>query len=462
MFTESWNSLTTHANPQWLRDAKFGIYTHWGIYSVHARGPNTTWYAHHLYKGHPPEVKYHTEHFGPLEKFGYTDFIPLFTAEKFDPDEWAEIFHDAGAKFAGPVAEHHDGFSMWRTSLNTLNSYEMGPKRDVVAELAKSYRAKDMKYMVALHHAENYWYFQNVPNTDSMNPQYEEMFNKEKIWPKKKFYDIWLAKNVELIDRFSPDMMWFDFGLAAVPDAYKRKFLSYYYNRALEANKEVAINYKNRDMIVGSGVIDLELGRFMDIMYHEWITDSTVDDGQAWGYMHNATYKSAGDLIHYLVDNVSKNGYLLLNVGPRADGTIPEEAMKTLAGIGKWLRLNGEAIYQTTPWYAAQEGPTLMKTEGMFSESEKLTYTHEDIRYTAKDNVVYATILARPSREAVLKNVARHLVEGEIESIRLLGFDKNLAYRVDGNEIRISMPDTIPGEHAYVLKIARKPAFGAL
>ena len=134
----------------------------------------------------------------------------------------------------------------------------------------------------------------------------------------------------------------------------------------------------------------------------------------------------------------------------------------TLAGIGKWLRLNGEAIYQTTPWYAAQEGPTLMKTEGMFSESEKLTYTHEDIRYTAKDNVVYATILARPSREAVLKNVAWYLVEGEIESIRLLGFDKNLVYRVDGNEIRISMPDTIPGEHAYVLKIARKPAFGAL
>lgn len=459
MFQESWPSLRSHTNPQWLRDAKFGIYTHWGIYSVHACGPNTTWYAHHLYKGHPPEVKYHTEHFGPLEKFGYTDFIPLFTAEKFDPDEWADIFHDAGAQFAGPVAEHHDGFSMWQTDLNSLNSFSMGPRRDVVAELAKAYRARQMKYMVALHHAENYWYFQNVPGTDSVDPRFEEMFNKEKIWSKKKFYDIWLAKNLELIERFSPDMMWFDFGLAAVPDAYKLKFLSAYYNHALEQGKEVAINYKNRDMIVGSGIIDLELGRFIDTVNNEWITDSTIDDGQAWGYMHNATYKTASELVHYLVDNVSKNGYLLLNVGPRADGTIPDEARATLAGIGRWLRVNGEAIYATSPWHVAQEGPTVMKTEGMFSESEKMSYTHEDIRYTCKDRTIYATILARPAREACLKNVVKHVMPGEIERIQLLGQEQDLAFHVDGDTLCVAMPTYFTEQSAYVLKICRHDIF---
>jgi alpha-L-fucosidase len=213
-------------------------------------------------------------------------------------------------------------------------------------------------------------------------------------------------------------------------------------------------------MIVGSGIIDLELGRFIDTVNNEWITDSTVDDGQAWGYMHNASYKSAPELIHYLVDNVSKNGYLLLNVGPRADGTIPEEARETLAGIGRWLRVNGEAIYGTSPWHVAQEGPTVMKTEGMFSESEKMIYTPEDIRYTCKKQDVYATILARPCSEAVLKNVVKHLMPGEIERIRLLGHDQDLAYRLDGDALIVAMPTEFATEPAYVLKVSRRDILG--
>ena len=444
-------SSTNHNTPEWLRDAKFGIYTHWGIYSVHGTVPNTTWYSHFLYDGREREVEHHIKTYGELQKFGYTDFIPMFTGEKFDADEWAECFKNAGAKFAGPVGEHHDGFSMWKTDLNKFNSFNMGPKRDVVAELEKAIRGHDMRFMVALHHAENYWFLSRVKGTDSMKPEFETIFSKVGIWSKEKFAKFWLDKTIEVIDKFSPDMLWFDFGLKEIPDIYKQKILKYYYNKG-----DVALTYKNRDLMVGSGTIDLELGRYNDVQHNNWITDTTIDAGEAWGYMNNAKYKTPISLIHYLIDNVAKNGMLLLNVGPKADGTLPEEAKHILYKMGKWLKLNGEAIYGTTPWYASIEGPTKMEKNGGFTESEELNYTTEDIRYTAKDNYIYATILARPKNEVTLKSVSFYLLETEIECIELLGIDKKLNFKVCGEKIKVEIPYTNNLEYAFVLKITRK------
>jgi len=232
--------------------------------------------------------------------------------------------------------------------------------------------------------------------------------------------------------------------------------LQYYYNDAIAKNKEVAVTYKYHDLPAGMGMIDLELGRYNQVQYNEWITDSTVDDGQAWGYMNGAKYKTPARVIHYLIDNVSKNGYLLLNVGPKADGTFPEEAKEILSETGKWLKVNGEAIYGTSPWYTAGEGPVEMKKSGSFTEEEELKYTGKDIRYTAKDNSLYAILLGWPGKEAVLNCVMPYFAEGELESIELLGCDKKLNFKIDGLAVKVEMPCVKPCEHAYTLKINRK------
>lgn len=443
--------------PQWLKDAKFGIYTHWGVYSVHACGPNTTWYAHHLYKGGEKERKHFEEHFGPFGPNGYTDLIPRLTAAQFDADQWAELFHNAGARFAGPVAIHHDGFAMWKTSTTPFNAWDMGPKRDVVGELEKAFRAKGMRFLTAFHHAENYWFLANMPGTDAVKPENEYLFSKEGKWPFEKHCKLWLNQCDEVFEQYHPDMIYFDFWIKNIPDVWKQKMMEHYLQTAEKHGIAPALCYKNQDMIPGSGLIDLEQGSFSTLRYHTWITDTTVDNGEAWGYMEGTGYKSGTELIHYLIDNVSKNGYMLLNVGPRPDGTIPLEAQTPLLEIGAWLRTNGEAIYETHPWYIHGEGPTLMTKEGMFSESEKHHYTPEDIRYTAKDDCIYAMILARPKQEILLHEVAGNLIPGEILSVQLLGYDRPLTFSHEGELLKVTFPAVAVYQPAYTLKIQRDP-----
>ncbi len=454
---ESGVSGARFETPEWLRDGKFGIYTHWGVYSVHACGPNTTWYAHHLYKGSAGEREHFEKHFGSFGEHGYTDLIPLFTASRFDPDEWAQVFKGAGARFAGPVAVHHDGFCMWRTSLTPFNSWDMGPKRDVVQELERAYRNAGLDFMLALHHAENYWYLPAATGTDGEKPENVYMFSKQGKWTFERFCKWWYDQCAELIDRFSPQLLWFDFGLKSIPDAWKRAMLDYYFNKSASRGINPAVCYKFHDLQPERGIIDLELGRFNDLRYHDWITDTTIDAGQAWGYMEGAQYKSGAQLIHYLVDNVSKNGYMLLNVGPTADGTIPEEAKKSLGEIGAWLRVNGEAIYGTRPWYAYGEGPGKMLESGMFSESEQMSYTSQDIRYTCKDDCVYAIALARPEGEIVFGEIAANLVPGEITDVRLLGVDRPLAFKPDGSKLLVEFPSDAPLQAAYAFRVRRDP-----
>lgn len=479
-YEASWNSLKTHQTPAWFQKAKFGIYTHWGIYSVPACRPNGSWYGFYMYQKGSPQYEYHTKTYGDPSVYGYKDFIPEFTGEKFDAKEWAELFAKAGAKFAGPVGEHHDGFSMWDTGLNRWNSAAMGPKVDVVAEMEREIRAKGMKYMVALHHAENWRFFPHwVEETDLSNPENFDLYGTPHdldwkngipdkgewpIWnaqtlPDKAFCDKWLAKCKEIIDRFTPDMLWFDFGLGFMPETYRAEMLAYYYSKSEEQGRDVVTTYKYQDLPAGNGVIDLELGRFDRMMYHEWITDTTVDDGEGWCYLFDAKYKEPGELVHYLIDNVSKNGYLLLNVGPKPNGEIPEEARHILLEMGKWLEVNGEAIYDTTPWFTFGEGPAKMEKAGMFSEGEKLRYSSEDIRFTVNGNMLYAALLGWPQDgKAVIKSAAQ-FYPGEIAGITMLGDDAPLQWNCTDEGLVVSLPAHKPCDYAWVLKIARKPPF---
>lgn len=476
-YQPNWRSLRQHSVPQWFRDAKFGVYTHWGIYSVPAIGPNTSWYGHDMYRGATEQHAAHVKRFGPVEEFGYKDFIPQFTAEKFDADQWAEVFQNAGARFAGPVAEHHDGFSMWPTKTSRWNAGEMGPKRDVVGELERAIRGRDMKYMVAMHHAEHWWFFPHwMKGTDAADPRYEDFYgephntdlhmpdadwDRKREWamqdkPSAAFLKKWYDRLVEVVEGYQPDYIWFDFGLKYVHEQLKQDFLAYYYNKGLEWDREVLATYKWDNLPPGTATVDIELGRMSDITYFEWITDTTVDAGNAWGYMEGAAYKSPGELIHYLVDNVSKNGYMLLNVGPKADGTLPDEALHILAEMGRWLGMNGEAIYGTTPWYQFGEGPTRFTVEGAFGDmAERVQFTGEDFRFTVRENLLYAMAMAWPDRTFTIRSLA-DLYPGEVERVELLGHDGTLGFRQTAAGLEIDRPAAAPGDHCHVFRITRR------
>ncbi len=481
VYEATWNSLRTHVTPQWLRDAKFGIYTHWGIYSVPAYGPNVTWYPYFMYREGSPQHEYHVKTYGPPSQFGYKDFIPMFTADRFDADEWADLFRRAGARFAGPVGEHHDGFAMWDSKLTEWNAARMGPKRDVVGELEKAVRRQGMRFMVSLHHAENWWFFPHWrQDLDTSDPRYaglygephnqqwaENMYlarSREDLWalqdrPSRAFLDQWLAKTREVIDRYQPDMLWFDHGIEHLQERYKLELLAYYYNWAAERGKEVVVTYKWHTLVPGCAVVDLELGRFAELTYQDWITDTTVDAGRGWAYLKGAEYKTAGSLVHYLVDNVSKNGHLLLNVGPKPSGEVPQEAVELLLAIGRWLEVNGEAIYGTTPWVIYGEGPTQMARSGPFTEDRELRYTPGDIRFTAQDDALYAICLGWPGDAVILRAPAQELYPSEIGSVRMLGVDEELPWMMTPDGLLIRTPSKQPCEHAFTFKIVRKQPF---
>jgi alpha-L-fucosidase len=481
LYQPDWRSLIGHTTPQWLRDDKFGIYTHWGVYSVPACGKNGTWYPYFMYQKGNPQHDFHVNTYGPPSQFGYKDFIPMFTAERFDPDEWAELFARSGARFAGPVAEHHDGFAMWDSALSEWNAAKMGPKQDIVAGLARAIRAQGMRYMVALHHAELWYFYPHWEKTyDTSDPRYAGLYGEPhdlrwiddppdipkgpfRFWrmqtrPDKSFHEYWLNKAQEVIDGYRPDLLWLDNGILFLQESYLRQLAAYYYNKGEEWGESVALTYKMNELVPGSALVDLELGRFEELTYHEWITDTSVDDQGAWSYVKDAPIKPAEALIHNLVDNVSKNGYLLVNVGPRPDGTIPKEVQQRLVGMGKWLEINGEAIYGTTPWLTFGEGPTKMEKAGPFSERQEVRYTPQDVRFTSRDNALYAICLGWPEGETTITSCGQ-LYEGEIEAVTMLGSDQPLSWRLDPTGLKVETPRSRPCEHAYVFKISRKDPF---
>lgn len=464
-YEPTWESLREYKEvPQWLRDGKFGIYTHWGPYAVHAYGENTTWYANKLYKDPNSDARKHFEKtFGKLTpQFGYKDLIPMFTADKFDADEWAELFAKSGAKFAGPVAEHHDGFAMWDTKYSDWNAAKMGPKRDVVGELEKAIKKRNMKFVTAFHHAYNWNYFPVWDKRyDTGDPKYSGLYgqpHEQGAMRNQEFLDEWYGKIIEVIDNYNPDFIWFDFGLDSIPDGYVKDFLAYYYNYAEANNKDVVVSYKWHDIVPGAGIRDLELGQQPEITHYEWITDSSIDDRGAWGYAEDTGYKSPDRLIDNLVDRVSKNGYLLLNVGPKADGTIPEDARKRLLEMGAWLDVNGEAIYGTTPWIVSGEGPTKLSKIDIngFNEVAR-AYTNKDIRFTVKGDSLYITVLAWPEKKVLIQSLRNYpgFRSEEIKRITMLGDGRTLDWKMTGEGLTIQTPDKKPCKYAYVFKVER-------
>jgi alpha-L-fucosidase len=482
-YENDWQSLNTHADPEWFKDAKFGIYTHWGVYSVPKFG--NEWYPRWMYargfehKRRGNYYNFHRNTYGDPVEFGYKDLVPMFKAEKFDADKWADLFEKSGARFAGPVGEHHDGFAMWDSAFTEWDAKEKGPQRDIVGELEKAVRKRGMKYIVSLHHARKWWYYETSynlgPDVDTLNPQYAGVgkiyppihkaasgYNKaDGEAPTDAYMQEWLDKTIEVIDQYQPDLLWFDSGLAKdkfwrgrTPefDEYKKDFMAYYYNKADQWGTEVAVTYKNQDFPKGCAIIDIERGRMAGLTEYPWLTDTAICM-KSWSYVKNPEYKSVNALVDVLIDIVSKNGCLLLNIGPHPDGSIPTEAQDLLLGMGQWLEANGEAIYGTRPWIAYGEG--LADYEGgHFKESRESIYGPADIRFTTKPNTLYAILLDWPGEKVLIKSLHSNEPRlGKIKKVTLLGYKEKLQWSRDENGLQVQLPKTKFGDHAWVLKI---------
>jgi alpha-L-fucosidase len=438
-FSDDWDSLGKFGAPAWFRSAKFGIFVHWGLYSVPAFA--NEWYSRNMYIKGTPEYEHHISTYGPHKTFGYKDFIPLFTAEKFDARAWAALFRKAGARYLVQVAEHHDGFQMYRSDISRYNAYEMGPKRDILGEIKEAAAAEGLRFAVSSHRAEHWFFMSHGKDFDSdireplrrgdfywpAMPEPEHNDLQSKPYPTSEFLEDWLIRTCELIDRCRPELLYFDWWIqheAFRP--YLKKLAAYYYNRGVQWKRPAAITYKHDALMFGSAIADIERGRFASAKPYVWQTDTSIARN-SWCYTEDLDYKSAREILCILIDTVSKNGNLLLNVGPKPDGSIAGRDREILEEIGTWMEVNGKAVYGSKVWRTSEEGPT-KETEGQFSEGVK-KYTREDFRFTVRGKSVYVFALSYPEDGHILIRALadspdqnRTDFHGLIRDVRVLGF----------------------------------------
>ncbi len=456
--------------PEWFKDAKFGIYFHWGVYSVPAF--HNEWYPRNMYFEGSVENRHHVAKYGPVDQFPYHGFIkgmndkdgnlyqfaPRLKAEggNFDPAEWAQLFADAGARFAGPVAEHHDGFSMWASKANPWNAKEMGPNLDLVKLLTDEIRNQGMKVILSMHHAYQITgFFERAPISN--DPMLKTLYGQ---LGKENNEALWLEKHKEIIDQYQPDIIWQDFNLTAISEPILLNFLAYYYNQAQIWDKEVVATYKDA-LNTRCAVLDYERGGPIDLTEYYWLTDDAISSS-SWCYTEGIGYYSKKQVLHGFFDRVSKNGNLLLNISPMADGTIPQEQKEILLGMGDWLKKYGEAIYFTRAWEKYGEGPTRMgAAHGVFTAPKE--GTSRDVRYTrSKDNTsLYAILLGWDDgqQDVTLTTLSSDRIDiSNLKDVSLInqeaGRYQSLQYKQDERGLTITLPKKEFDEPAYALKLS--------
>ena len=461
-YEENWESLEK-VNPEaeWFLDAKFGIYTHWGPVSgafidmpegLNLRG----WHGRFMYEPGSPNFKHQVRVFGDPKDFSYIDHIKNFKPTGFDAKEWAELFELSGAKFAGPVAMHHDNFAMWDSKATRWNSVNYGGV-DVSAELKREIESRGMKFMGSFHHAYTWKYFAPAHKYTTIAEEDYDLFTEphdfDNDTPTERFHEEWWAKLKEYIDVYQPDLIWFDWWLENLDESYRKKFLAYYYNKGLEWGKEVAICFKETTFPEEVALRDYERGRPNQPKDQAWLTDTSPG---AWFYRSNAKFVTPNELVDILVDIVAKNGNMLLNVPPNPDGTIPDEMKFLLKEMGAWLKVNGDAIYGTRPWTIFGEGPTRIPSGGHKIEKKKIVYTDKDIRFTKKsDTEFYVIIMDKTEEDIVVKSLSTLLgvLNSNIEEVSLLGSDEKLRWERTEDGLIIKAQKEYPTDYSHAFKI---------
>ncbi len=477
-FEPTIESLKQYQCPEWFRDAKFGIYMHWGAYSVAEQGE---WYARRLYVEDRPEYAHHLKTYGHPSEFGYKDFIPMWKAENFDPDKLVALFKKAGAKYFTPCAVHHDNFDLWNSKHHKWNAVNMGPKKDLIGMWRDATLKAGLRFGVTTHLSRSYSWLNTANGADSEGPmkgvpydgaqgegeglyppKHDDTHTRAPFNAPKAWKDLWANRLKDLIDNYNPDLLYFD---CAVPfrgdDEGKTGMdvISHLYNHNTEIHNgknEAVMTIKDRPWqglyADGIATLDFERGKASHILSEPWQTDDSMGP---WGYNVNRPYTTSATLIDKLIDIVSKNGNMLLNVPIKADGTLDETATSILEDMGEWLAVNGEGIYGTRPWYTFGEGPTTH----MPHFTKKSPYGKKDIRFTKKGNYLYAFVLDWPgdNTEILIEKITKlNTRVGEIKSIELLGYDGEIKWKAGPDGLVINTPDQKPNDFAYTFKIELK------
>ncbi|WP_298537395.1 alpha-L-fucosidase [uncultured Algibacter sp.] len=472
-YEANWESVRRiNPAPDWFKDAKFGIYTHWGPVSSAFVGSNPEkhyagWHGMKMYedgkkvktKNGKPTNNYvhHKSKYGNPKKYGYKHIIEQFEASGFNAKEWAELFALSGAKFAGPVAMHHDNFAMWDSKATRWNSMNYGGVNPS-AELKKEIESRGMKFLGSFHHAFTWKYFAPSHAHKGISPKDYDLYTNphslDSDTPDEDFYEAWWAKLKEFIDLYQPDIIWFDWWLENMTEECRTKFLAYYYNKAIEWDKEVVVCYKETTFDENSAVKDYERGRPNQPKDKFWLTDTSPG---AWFYRPGAEFKTPNELIDVLIDIVAKNGSMLLNVPPNPDGSIPQVMKDLLRDMGVWLSINGEAIYETRPWTIFGEGPTRLSEGGhKVEEKGKIEYTNLDIRFTKKtDKEFYIMVMDVPKNDIVVKSLSTQIgvLNSQILSIELLGSDEKVNFERNEKGLIIKAPQKCPSDYAIAYKV---------
>ena len=475
-YRPDWATLMNYQQPQWYKDAKFGIFIHWGVYSVPAA--ENEWYPRNMYKPKEGAYKNFREHYASNEGTekdtkGYKDLIPLFRAEHFDATAWAKLFKDSGAQYVVPVAEHHDGFSMYDSGLSDWTVVKMGPKRDTLGELAKAIRAEGLHFGLSSHRAEHNFFYDGgrAIRSDVNDPKFASLYGPahqwfeasgdahglqdDWTWVSEAWTRDWLARDTELVEKYKPEVVYFDWWIGQ-PNFRRAvtEFAAFYYNYAAAHGYTGVIDFKDYSLNWKAGVRDFERGQQDHIIADHWQTDTSISDA-SWGYIEHDTFKSPEFLVHQLTDIVSKNGNLLLNFGPRSDGTVPDEVRATLLEMGAWLKVNGEAIYATTPWKTFGEGPTQV-VAGAFHDTDTKPYTAQDFRFTAKGDTVYAIGMACPSDGKATIHSLGWAHEGAslpIAKVELLGSTEKVTWTQGADALNVTLPLGAACKYSYALKL---------
>lgn len=485
-YEANWESLGNYQVPEWYKDAKFGIWPHWGVYSVPAyRGDHAAeWYGRWMYgveKGeveiHPRRgaeneffskrgmktAEFHRSTFGDPLDFGYHDLVPLWKAEKWDADSWAQLAIDSGARFFCMMGMHHDGFALYDSDLTRWNSVDKGPGRDFVSEMREAAHKRGLKFGVSNHFAWNYEFFGYYHRNEfgQAQPELADLYSEGVV--DEAYLERWWNRTTELVDKSECDLYYFDWGWNN--DAWRKKnfharFAAYLYNKGIETGKGsigapgIVLCTKRNDVPVHAGVRDLERRQMADIEEHVWQTDTSISV-HSWGYATEDEYRSADQLIDSLVDIVSKNGVMMLNFGPKADGTVPEEYKQPLLEMGHWLKHCGDAIYATRPCTKFGEGPELENQRQQHDHN--IVYTGEHLRFTRNkaNDTLYAIALGWPGKEMLIKSFSG-VDLSHIRSVRLLGVKGQLKWKQADEGLKVFLPQEPGYGKAYPVQIVFK------
>jgi alpha-L-fucosidase len=469
-FEPTLESFSQYKYPEWFRDAKFGIWTHWGPQAVPRQGD---WYAKKMYEEGGADYKYHVEHYGHPSKFGYKDIIPLWKAEKWNPEQLMALYKKVGAKYFVSMATHHDDFFLWNSKIHKWNSVNMGPKKDVVGLWQKAAKKEGLRFGVSEHLGASYTWFQTSRGADKTgpmagvpydgtNPEFEDLYHPktapdDKAWLTKDPANRqnWLACITELIDMYHPDLLYSDSELPF--EEVGRTMLSHFYNQDM-ANNGGKLNAVYTCKLVqsnGRWVRDLERGAMDSISPFPWQTDTSIGD---WYYRTGQKYMTGTQVIQMLVDIVSKNGNLLLNVVQTPEGDLEPDVLAILNEIAKWTPANGEGIYGTRPWKIYGEGPSSVKNreKGRFGGVKDVRpYEATDIRFTTKGETLYAFCMGVPSSDIKIVSLGKNskVSTQKVASVKMLGSKDKLSWKQEADALVITKPSKLPEWPVVTFKV---------